>query len=587
MKNIYILLTVLASLAFIGKASAQNLDPTVVVDRAYEGKLMEVHKPVLEMSVPDSVMRFDLDFDYSVFDRPYKGSYEFSPYLLSMKPSVSTDDAGRFYLRAGAGYQLRPELDLVWSPKFRDDSFTLDVYADHRSFIGKYRAVEADDKFIINGSDEKWNGYDLASDAGVSMSYDWHNGKILLDAGYYGLHQKDRFWKRGYNAADVSFEVASKDTGISDFMYGLSADYRYGADSATDNSGSSDFIGENNLDVDLMMRMGLKKNSAVRVTAGMSLDGYTGYVDNVASDLYLTAGYVYRKGILQADLGARLAAYIVDTTIAGFTVPAKNQYIYPDVNIRLNIFPEFLSMFANVTGGPKVNSYSSILAMNHHAELSHPGVIVHYPDHMDKEMDVYGWKMGVSVERIAASAGFDGRIGKYFSYSLYGGYADYAAGILDAVYENGFPLLNINYLTPGLEYAPYKKTFASFRWMWMSERFSSVGFVTYTDAYGQAFDSHSACLKPAAVTGDMSFMYNYRQRIYAGVSCEFSTLRTGGQGSVTIPGYADLGVSLEYVTSRGLSFWIKGGNLMGMTIQRNPAYALDDPYFTLGISLKL
>jgi hypothetical protein len=123
--------------------------------------------------------------------------------------------------------------------------------------------------------------------------------------------------------------------------------------------------------------------------------------------------------------------------------------------------------------------------------------------------------------------------------------------------------------------------------MWMSERFSSVGFVTYTDAYGQAFDSHSACLKPAAVTGDMSFMYNYRQRIYAGVSCEFSTLRTGGQGSVTIPGYADLGVSLEYVTSRGLSFWIKGGNLMGMTIQRNPAYALDDPYFTLGISLKL
>lgn len=60
MKNIYILLTVVAALAFTGMASAQNLDPTVVVDRAYEGKLMEVHKPALEMSVPDSVMRLTL-----------------------------------------------------------------------------------------------------------------------------------------------------------------------------------------------------------------------------------------------------------------------------------------------------------------------------------------------------------------------------------------------------------------------------------------------------------------------------------------------------------------------------------------------
>ena len=588
MKNTYILLTVLASLAFAGKVSAQNLDPTVVVDRAYEGKLMEVHKPALEMSVPDSVMRFDLDFDYSVFDRPYKGSYEFNPYLLSMKPSVPTDDAGRFYLRAGAGYQLRPELDLVWSPKFRDDSFSLDVYADHRSFIGNYNTVSAGDDYVINAMDDKWKGYDLASDAGVSMSYDWHNGKILLDAGYYGLHQKDRLWKRGYNAADVSFEVASKDTDISDFMYGFSADYRYGADSSTGNAGDSDFIGENNLDVDLKMRMGLKKNSAVRVTAGMSLDGYTGYVENVASDLYLTAGYVYRKGILQADLGARLAAYIVDTTIAGFTVPAKNQYIYPDVNIRLNIFPEFLSMFANVTGGPKVNSYSSILAMNHHAELSHPGIkMTVYPGQVDEKVDVFGWKMGVSVERVAASAGFDGRIGKYFSYTVFGGYTDYAAGMLDAVYVVGLHGYGQSLVVPGLEYAPYRKAFATFRWMWMSERFSSEGGVTYTDAYGDAFDSGSLCLKPAALTGDMSFMYNYRKRIYAGVNCEFSTLRTGAENSVTIPGYADLGVSLEYVTSRGLSFWIKGGNLLGMTIQRNPAYALNDPYFTLGICLKL
>ena len=43
---------------------AQNLDPTLEVSRAYEGNLVEVHKPSLEVSVPDTVQQFRLDFDY-------------------------------------------------------------------------------------------------------------------------------------------------------------------------------------------------------------------------------------------------------------------------------------------------------------------------------------------------------------------------------------------------------------------------------------------------------------------------------------------------------------------------------------------
>ena len=76
--NIFTLLAASLTLYSV-TASAQNLDPTVEVNRSYEGKLMEVHKPMLEMAVPDSVLRFDLDCDYSVFDSPYKGSYECHP----------------------------------------------------------------------------------------------------------------------------------------------------------------------------------------------------------------------------------------------------------------------------------------------------------------------------------------------------------------------------------------------------------------------------------------------------------------------------------------------------------------------------
>ena len=594
MKNIYRFLTVLAGLAFGGVALAQNLDPTVVVDRAYEGKLMEAHKPALEMAVPDTVMRFDLDFDYSVFENPYKGSYEFNPYLLSMKPSAPTDEAGRLYLRAGAGYQLRPELDFVWSPKLRSDAFRLDVYADHRSYIGDYldldyerihrECIHSDAPVMIGPVKTAWKGYDLNTDAGVAMSYDWEKGKVGLDIGYYGLHQKDKNWTRGYNAVDASFEVGSKNADVADFMYGLSADYRYAEDNASKiNGDETGFIGENNLDVDFRMRKGLKDNSAFRLDAGLYFAGYTGSVENASSDLYVGAGYVYHKGILQADLGAKVALYVADTTLVDFEVPAKNQYIYPDVKVRLNVFPKFMSMFVNATGGPKVKSYSSILEGNHHVELSFPGWVSYH----EGKPTVIGYKMGVELERVALAAGFEGRIGSNFSYRLFGEYTDYASGMLDSAVYSFMMYSEVKRVTPGVVYLPYKKASASFEWRWSSDSFASYGGVTYTDVFGDVLDDGLSCLKPAAWTGDVSFVYNYRKRIFGGISCDFATQRIGGMSSLAIPGYADLGVSFEYVTSRSLSFWAKGGNLLGMNIQRNPVYIVDDPYFTLGICLNL
>ena len=87
MYRIYRYAITLAAALMSVAALAQNLDPTVEVSRAYEGTLVEVHKPTQVMAVPDSVQRFRLDFDYSVFDKPYKGSYEFSPYMTSMRPA--------------------------------------------------------------------------------------------------------------------------------------------------------------------------------------------------------------------------------------------------------------------------------------------------------------------------------------------------------------------------------------------------------------------------------------------------------------------------------------------------------------------
>ena len=123
-----------------GTAAAQDMDPTVEVSRIYQGKMIEVSKPMIEMQIPDSVTHFDLDFDYSVFDSPYKGTYEFNPYVQSMKPQPDAWTGRRLFVRAGAGYPLHPVFGLVWSPALKG-KFRMSAYATHRSYIGRYRYI--------------------------------------------------------------------------------------------------------------------------------------------------------------------------------------------------------------------------------------------------------------------------------------------------------------------------------------------------------------------------------------------------------------------------------------------------------------
>ena len=81
-----------------------------------------------------------------------------------------------------------------------------------------------------------------------------------------------------------------------------------------------------------------------------------------------------------------------------------------------------------------------------------------------------------------------------------------------------------------------------------------------------------------------------------GADCAFSSRRKGSIVNLLddkavmdayIPGYVDLGVYSEVAVTRMLSFWIRGGNLLNMTIQHNPLYAEKGVNFTVGICLNL
>lgn len=586
----YICVALIAAAGY--SATAQNLDPTVVVDRAYEGKLMEVHKPAQVMAVPDSVMRFDLDFDYSVFESPFKGSYEFDPYLLSMKPSAATDKPGRFYLRAGAGYHLHPELDIVWSPDLfkYEEGFGMDVYARHRSFLGQYWAYDYDVMAGLLRTDETVAGYDLDSRAGVDLKYDWTQGAADLDLSYYGIHQGySPSWgdvARGYNAFDASFAVASREYAPG-MIYGLSGKYRFANDAVAFKE-EANSMNENRFKVDGVIGGRFKGDDKLLLGVGMDFAGYTGQVETAAAVLSFSPHYVIERDRFRADIGLKVMTSIVDTLDGVFVKNSKDQIFYPDVDVRYSILPESLVVFFKADGGSKLNSYSALLEQNRHT-IRHMNAI---PLNSDQTISYPAsfYDMGVSVERVSLSAGFEGRIGRRFSWNLSGGYANLASGLMDAlVYIHiETPQFEFSQLVPGFEYGKYQKGFATLALLWDSERFAADGTVTYTSSWGDGFDKSSTSLKPAAVTGDVSFEYNYKKRVFVGVNCAFSTSRKGGEMNVlSIPGYADLGLSAEYVTSRKISLWLKGGNLLGMTIPYDLVYAQKGPYFTAGICLNL
>ena len=81
--------------------------------------------------VPDSLLRFDLDFDYEVFDKAYRGAYNFSPYMLDMRPEKDAWRGRTLFLRAGAGYSLHPDAAFVFSPAL-PGRFQMSVYGDQQ-----------------------------------------------------------------------------------------------------------------------------------------------------------------------------------------------------------------------------------------------------------------------------------------------------------------------------------------------------------------------------------------------------------------------------------------------------------------------
>lgn len=567
-------------LPFPLKTAAQDLNPTVEVSRQYRGSLLDSEKPSVPMAMPDSVLRFDLEFDYSVFDNPFKGSYEFRPFLMDMDLSPAYSGEKSLYLRAGAGYTLHPELDFTWTP-VRGRKFRMSLYARHRSYIGKYRSVGpvlTGNVPVFTSDGGRYSGHDMVTEAGADGTLDWDKGVFSFRAGYVGTALRDTTVRRGYDGVAVNLGVSSKENIGSHVIYDVDVSYMFAEDKFTAPACGKGYMSGHDFSFGASAGSSFKTGHSVLVDAGVDYAHYGGAISAGAGDVTLIPRYLYSKGRWDVNLGVKLAVLFRGggdgTSISGDNMPG--QIVYPDIRVSLNAIRNHLDIYLAIGGGTDMNRYSSLLMENRH-------VTPVYNSGMGTPL------LGSTVERVSAAVGLKGNIASRFSYDISTGYRNFSAIPLPAVcaLPGGY--------AAGIGYSPMQMFFAGLDFSWTSQDVRLGGRLDYraTDLSGR----DAAVVAPAAFSGRIEAEYNWKERIYVGADCGFSTSRRGltavaplsglsGQ-EFRIPGYADLGVSLEYVFTRRFSLWLRGGNLLGATIQRIPLYSESGIYFTGGICLNL
>ena len=579
----------IAALALVltcGGLSAQNLNPTVSVSREYEGKLMEVSKPSVNMAVPDSLTEFNLKFDYSVFENPYRGSYDFKPYNMDMRPDAEPYSGRKFYLKAGAGWRLRPEFDLVWEPSV-GKRFRMDVYASHHSYIGNYKNISFDGKNLAQ-TDETWKGYNMDTRAGVRGRADLNRADLDFNLGYSGLHTRDMQASNGYNAADLHFRVNSDNPAITHFYYDIALDFRYGVQGLgeleTLNAAPAGALRTNDLDLRGTFGTVVRNHSHFLLDLGIGVSAYSALFEETDGVFSVTPKYVYRRGIANLTIGAEIA--LKKSSKDKFQDlelhKAKGQIIYPDVHVNLAILRDYLNFQAFATGGLDRNTYSSLKETSHFFNPYYGRG--HSP------------LLNNTVERYNVGGGFNGNIAGRFLYDVKLGYVRYGNAIVDALHLEyaGDELLAV---LPGIDYRDYGAFYTDFRFGWESR---SVSVDSHFKVLTTDIDKEEAiCFEPAFFSGNLRAMYNYRRRVYAGITADFASRRRGHAFALNaldgltssrlayIPLYVNLGVEAEYAVTKKFSVWLRGDNLLNMNVQRFPCYNAGGIGFTAGIILNL
>lgn len=554
MKSYRILPAVLSLMLIPSLMTAQNskLNPTVQVTNDYNNSLKEIDKAVKPVYVPDSLYKFDLNFDYSGFENPYKGNDDFNPFLTELDLQKRAFQSKRFYLKAGAGYTLRPELEAVWT--FNPDSrFKVSTYASHRSYFGTYNRVALYGNMLGRDGKESWTGYDSKSKGGFVGRGDWDALSMIVDVRYDGVHAKDGWIynaTRGYNAISGALGFFSHD--VSDWDYKAKVRYRYAWDKLDSLRSAQPRPVEQSIAVDGGLgysfnasRVGLDLNVESRLGADRMNHSYTGVAGTV------TPSYHFSRNRLSVGIGLS----VLFTAGNGFDSGKHKVDFWPSVKLQWEAVKGHLDLYLDA------DSKAAPYAIGDQAASD---MFYLYDDALSV------------VKNYVIDGGLRGNFFEKLSYDVQFGYErneNLPVYLLSA--REGSSALPC--LFPSVTHRNLDDAFGSFR---INGNYTSWEF-TIGAKYRYFINSADKLITPPSLSADAKLCYNILDRISIWAGADYvSKYRSC---DYVVPEYVDLSAGARFRFTGKMSFFLEGHNLLNQLIQVVPMFARKGISGTAGI----
>ncbi|MCQ2174346.1 MAG: TonB-dependent receptor [Bacteroidales bacterium] len=507
---------------------AQSINSTVDVSNDFAASFSAADRKDIPMSSPDSLRQFRKDFDYSVFENPYKGSYEFVSDYVTPRDSNRFFSGKKFYLNAGAGWTLHPVLQAVYSPVGGNSpKFQMSIFQDGRGYYGKYEGLESD---CLNFSEE----------FGVNMHAALRKMDFKAEVSYKGLFAGPVGGIGNTNAASARLGFCTVNPKYLEFKADLGGHYAW-----LPGGGREAFF-----DARLTVEPKLRKSFRFPLDIEAS-----GSPEQKLYNFAILPHIRLSLGPLDLNAGVRLA-YLNNP----YQTEARPLKFSPDVHAVLNLFKGVLTVYADADGNSSVYSALDAASHNHFITLPRAGAV-------DNTLRLQG--------------GLRGRITSRFHYDLKGGYSIFRSAPLDSVPSESC----------GISDVPFKLIFADAALVWRSERVDANAGVHYrrTDIDG---DFRYFDLPSFSGSAEITFNWERRifagincEASTVRVGGFKTAPDVASAERYELPSYIDLGVYAEYKFTRAFSVWAKGQNLLNRKIYRIPVYAEPGIYATGGIKL--
>ena len=551
---------------------------TVEVSRPYDVNLDGIRKPAIPTSVDDSLHRFDVHFDYSIFNRPYGDLYDFTPYESIQLSTVGANRTPYVYTRLGAQYApgergVMPagEIYLQSKPK---NGFCSGLYGRHNSFFG-----------------DLGRGFDVSpvlqtsrmqNTVGGDLTYDWATGEMMFDVKYdfdrYNYQVKDDgmtgfFPRAGHknNSLTAAFNLNSAQKEENTVYYDVTVSYRNTQKEMawTRLTPDTTRLSEGFLNVSGYVGASFDIH---RIYVDMNIEyaTYGGVHDFKIGLVEFSPIYQLNRKRLNARLGVKFGSrYGLTGSIEepGLDLGARSS-IFPDVDLRYTLIDKTLWAHAVVTGGNDLNAFSRMVD--------------------DCPIVLPTTTMEFGSRPLDATFSLEGVISGRLGINLETNYKIYRNKMIFIPVYDGTPMTQLT-----ASYRDVNQFSAQAEAFWRSQELTVGGrfrYARYADSETKSIVTEMPCY-----TGYAFARYNFRERIIAQIECNYRSKTSGTMiphesigpvvQSYEVPAIVDLDLNVNYLINKHFSVFAKVGNVLDHRNQYMPLYLEPGRNFGGGLCL--